>query len=72
MGGTTATAKLLGVSKSTVAQFKTGKRRLPVLRALEVEKLVGGLVTHQQMRPDLPWITAGISPAINGGESKSN
>ena len=57
LGGTIATAKLLGVSKSAVAQFKSGYRRLPVARALEVERLTGGRVTHQQMRPDLPWIT---------------
>lgn len=48
-GGPAEIGKQLGISHAAVAQWK----RCPAERAIQLEKLTGGQVTRQQLRPDL-------------------
>ena len=46
-------AKFLGVSAPTVTQWINGVRRVPAERCPDVERATGGLVTCEELRPDL-------------------
>lgn len=58
VGSQRALAKALGVSLQAVNQWVNGKRRLPPMRALCIQKLTGGRVTAASLRPDLAEIFA--------------
>src|SRR5258705_10841499 len=45
-------AKLLGISQSAISQW-IKKQRVPLRRALQIEALTGGLVTKEELRPDV-------------------
>lgn len=52
-GGTTATARALGISPPSVTEWKT--RHIPVERCIQIEQLTGGEVRCEQLRPDINW-----------------
>ena len=48
-GGVVALAKLLGMKKQAVSQW----RKCPPKRVLSVEAATGGIVTRHRLRPDV-------------------
>lgn len=54
-GGQTALAKKLGVTPPTVHQWVSGARQVPAERCPDIEALVDGQVTCEQLRPDVNW-----------------
>jgi len=51
IGGITALAKRLGVSRAAVYEWING--RVPAERAVEIERVTNGAVTRQVLRPDI-------------------
>jgi len=51
VGGMGVLSRLLGVSAPTVSQWKSGVRPIPIERCAAIEKITGGKVTRQEMRP---------------------
>ena len=54
-GGTPKLAKALGIQRQAIYQWD---RKIPELRALQIERLTDGRFSVQQMRPDL-YLNAG-------------
>lgn len=55
MEGLTALASAIGVSATTVHEWKMGKRPVPEKRCVQIEQITLGRVTRQQLRPG-DWI----------------
>lgn len=55
VGGQAAMSRSLGVSSPTVNQWTTGTRQIPAERCPEIEKSTGGVVTCEELRPDVDW-----------------
>lgn len=51
-GRQAALAKHLGLKPPQVAQWLSGKKRVPIARMAEIEAFTGGDVTRKEMRPD--------------------
>ena len=45
-------AKLIGFAPSFVNQWVSGKRPIPVVACVAIERVTGGKVTRQELRPD--------------------
>ncbi len=45
-------AGILRTTQATVSRWKTSGR-VPAKRAVEIERITGGIVTRRQLRPDL-------------------
>ena len=50
-GSGTALAAQIGVAQPTVSEWSTGKKAIPAEHCKAIERLTGGLVTCQEMRP---------------------
>ena len=48
-------ATALGVSKSAVGQWKEEGRRVPAEHCPVIERLTGGAVRCEELRPDIEW-----------------
>lgn len=48
-------ASELGVPEPTVSQWKNGHRRVPADWCIDIERATGGLVTCEELRPDVDW-----------------
>lgn len=55
VGGQSAMARLLGVSSPTVNQWANGVRPIPSDRCPEIEKVTNGVITCEDLRPDVDW-----------------
>lgn len=53
VGGPSRTAKYLGVTPQFIGQLLEGKRKVPVNRCVELEKLTNRIVTVEELRPDI-------------------
>lgn len=51
-GRQAALAGALGVKPPVVADWRTGKKSVPVPRCAAIERLTGGAVTRQELRPN--------------------
>jgi hypothetical protein len=51
-----AAARELGLNEQYLYQCLTGRVRTPVERCPGVERALGGLVTAEQLRPDVRWV----------------
>lgn len=51
-GNTVKTAEALEVSVQAVCFWRDGKRKLPIDKCSDIERLTNGLVTRQNLRPD--------------------
>lgn len=60
LGTQRALAQGLGVSRQAVNQWVHGKRPIPPMQALRIQKLTNGQVTAGSMRPDLHAIFSGL------------
>ena len=55
-GGTFALALAMRVSPGFVSQLLSGYRETPPDRCPDIERIVGGLVTAEKLRPDVRWV----------------
>jgi DNA-binding transcriptional regulator YdaS (Cro superfamily) len=55
VGSQTALAAALGVSKGAVPQWKDEGRRVPAEHCPTIERLTGGKVRCEDLRPDIDW-----------------
>lgn len=55
LGSQAALASALGVSRAAVPQWKEAGRRIPAEHCPKIERLTGGKVTCEQLRPDMEW-----------------
>lgn len=55
VGGQTKLAKLLNVTPPAISQWVKGTRPVPAERCLEIERITGGVVRCEELRPDVNW-----------------
>lgn len=55
LGGQAALASALGVSRGAVPQWKQEGRSIPAEHCPKVERLTGGKVRCEELRPDIEW-----------------
>lgn len=55
VGSQTALAVALKVTKAAVGQWKDAGRRVPAEHCPAIERLTGGQVRCEDLRPDVPW-----------------
>lgn len=55
VGSQVALALALGVSKGAVSQWKDDERRVPAEHCPAIERLTGGAVRCEDLRPDIDW-----------------
>ena len=55
LGGQLSLARALKVTAPAVNQWLSGKRPVPAERCPSIERLTGGAVTCEQLRPDVEW-----------------
>lgn len=48
-------ASALGVPPPLVSQWRTNERRVPAERCPDIERETNGLVTCEELRPDVDW-----------------
>jgi len=63
MGSQVALASALGVTKAAVSQWKDEGRRVPAEHCPAIERLTGGKVRCEDLRPDVPWDVLREQPA---------
>lgn len=55
LGGQLVLARALKVTPQAVHQWLSGKRSIPAERCPSIERLTNGVVTCEQLRPDIEW-----------------
>lgn len=55
LGGPSRVAVLLGVSPQAVCFWRDGKRRFPADSCPTIERVTGGTVRCEDLRPDVEW-----------------
>ncbi len=55
LGSQVALAEALGVTKAAVGQWKGEGRRVPAEHCPAIERITGGAVRCEQLRPDVDW-----------------
>lgn len=55
VGSQVALALALGVSKGAVSQWKDDGRQVPAEHCPDIERLTGGVVRCEELRPDIAW-----------------
>ncbi len=63
VGSMTALANHLGVRLPTVSQWGQGMRPVPVRHCVAIERVTGGAVTRQELRPNDYWLFWSDLPA---------
>lgn len=53
MGGVTKLARAIGTGQNTVSNWLLEGRKVPAERCLPIERATGGLVTKEELRPDI-------------------
>ena len=46
-------AKHLGIKSQSIHQWRTGRARVTAERAIDIERVTGGVVRREHLRPDL-------------------
>ncbi len=55
LGSQVALANALGVTKAAVGQWRDPGRRVPAEHCPHIERLTGGEVRCEELRPDVAW-----------------
>lgn len=55
VGSQRALARLLGVTRGAVSQWKLGGRRVPADHCPAIERATAGAVRCEDLRPDVDW-----------------
>lgn len=66
LGSQSALAAALKVSKTAVSQWKEEGRRVPAEHCPQIERLTGGAVRCEQLRPDMAWDVLRAVPVGEG------
>lgn len=56
LGSHVAVARLLGVTKAAVGQWKLPDRQVPIEHCLSIERATKGAVKRSDLRPDDYWL----------------
>ena len=72
MGGQSALAAELGVSRQFLHQWLSGSRPIPILRAIEIERATDGRVRVEALLPDVPWEVIRARPELRRGRKTAN
>jgi DNA-binding transcriptional regulator YdaS (Cro superfamily) len=64
VGSMQALAEKLHVTKGAVGQWKLPSRRIPAEHCPAIERLTGGVVRCEVLRPDVDWAIVRASPAL--------
>ena len=48
-------ARQIGVKQIMITMWIKGRARIPAERCIQIEKITGGKVTCEEMRPDIDW-----------------
>lgn len=48
-------ARKLGISPVLISQWRNGVRPIPAERCPEIERITEGLITCEELRPDVSW-----------------
>lgn len=56
-------ATMLAISPVIISQWKTGSRRIPAERCIEIERATAGAVRCEELRPDIDWVYLRASAA---------
>jgi DNA-binding transcriptional regulator YdaS (Cro superfamily) len=59
-------AEKLGVSAAAVSTWVSGTARLPIMRAIQIEKATGGAVCAEDLRPDIFGATDPADDVFHG------
>ena len=54
-GKTAEMAAVIGLTESVVSFWANGKRQVPAERCPAIEEATNGLVTCEELRPDINW-----------------
>lgn len=65
-GGASHLAACLGVSTQAVCFWRDGARSIPPERCIAIEKVTGGEVRCEHLRPDVDWAYLRGTAAVNG------
>lgn len=49
-------AKAIGIKAPIVSFWANGKRQVPAERCPDIERITNGLVTCEELRPDVNWV----------------
>ena len=52
-GRAASLAKFIGVTPTTISEWSSGEKQVPMDRCDEIEIATNGLVTREELRPDL-------------------
>ena len=52
-GSAIALSRRLGIAPPLLSQWRTGARKVPAERCIDIERATGGAVTCEELRPDL-------------------
>lgn len=55
LGSATKLANVLGVTTQAVCFWRNGNRQIPAHQCPAIEQATNGLVTCEELRPDIPW-----------------
>jgi len=55
LGGLSALARAIKVTPPTVHQWISGRRPIPVVRCMDVERATNGTVRCEDLRSDVDW-----------------
>lgn len=62
VGSMQALGEKLGVTKGAVGQWKLAGRRVPAEHCPAIERLTGGVVRCEDLRPDVDWAIVRATP----------
>ncbi len=71
LGSQNALASALGVNKTAVSQWKDKGRRVPAEHCPQIERLTGGAVRCEDLRPDVAWDVLRMQAGIDPVEAKA-
>lgn len=63
-------AKRLGISPVMISQWVAGIKQVPAERCIEIEILTDGLVTCEDLRPDLNWAVLRNAPKASNSDKQ--
>lgn len=55
VGGSVPLARMLSIGQSTLSEWHTGRRLVPADVCINIEKVTGGVVRCEELRPDIDW-----------------
>lgn len=71
LGSQKALASALGVTKAAVGQWKDKGRRVPAEHCPSIERLTGGSVRCEDLRPDVAWDVLRMQAGVDLAEAKA-